>query len=159
TVADASATEAPIVIAGYMVDANGDLVKVTDARGFPELYAYTDHLLVVNQNRIGGRTYYAYDVHRRCCDAWQHDGKRIRHLEFDTVRSCTLVTDSFGAATLQRLSEAGAIVEQVDPLGYVTQSTYDDAGGFVAMFDEIGLVDETSTYDHATRSMRENDAV
>src|SRR5437870_13137665 len=149
TLADEGLTAEPIVVTRYKVDANGDLVAVTDSRGFSELYGYADHLLVAHQNRVGGRTYYAYDASRRCCCAWQHDGKRIRCLEYDSVRAYTLVTDSFGAVTLQRLNEAGLIVEQIDPLGNVNQLTYDGAGGFVAMFDEIGLVGETSTYEAA----------
>jgi RHS repeat-associated protein len=145
----------PLTLVRYEYDHHGDLVSVTDQRGFAERYRYVDHLIVAHANRLGGRTYYAYDTSRRCCASWQDGERNIRLLDYDAVRHATFVADSYGQRILQRLDEAGQIVAQVDPLGHVTESVYDDQGRHIAMFDELGLVGESETFDPQLRQRRD----
>jgi RHS repeat-associated protein len=150
--------QTPLILIHYHMGVNGDLIAVTDYRGFSQAYEYADHLLVAYQNRTGGKVYYAYDRAGRCCRSWQDDEKQIRVLDYDGIRLATLHTDSYGGRTLQRLNNGGLIVEQIDALGYSRQMHHDDNGGFIAMTDEIGLIGETTTYDPVTRQIWEREA-
>jgi len=112
----------------YAYDAEGDLVKVTDALGASWTFAYKRHLMVRETNRNGLSFYFAYDgfgSEAYCVRTWG-DGGIYDHVIDYAKGSVTIVTNSLGYKTAYKLNPIGQVVEVVDARGGTTKYEYDE---------------------------------
>ncbi len=152
-------SESSRTIAEFTYDANGDLRAVTDAAGAHWRYAYLDHLLVRQTDRIGGTFYYAYDAARRCVETWGDldgrpdpsispeapsvlaDGrtrvKGYRHVRFDYVLAgYSEVIDSTSVERFEGAPEGAIALSAVGSC--VTDIVYTEAGHVAEFADGAG---------------------
>ncbi|WP_438035926.1 DUF6531 domain-containing protein [Sorangium sp. So ce204] len=117
------------VAARYVYDARGDLCEVHDAGGAVTRYAYEDHLMVQETNRVGESYYFGYDGRdssARCVRTWGDGGLFDHVLTYDTQARVTQVEDSHGARTEYRMNDWYAVVRVREHDGAVVSYTYDD---------------------------------
>ena len=113
----------------YEYDAEGDLVRVTDARGASWRYEYVTHLLTAEWDRAGLGFYFAYDGMGEdawCVRTWGDGGIYDHAIAYDKQNHATFVTDSLGHTTSYRMNLVGLVTQIVDPLGGETRYEYDD---------------------------------
>jgi RHS repeat-associated protein len=113
----------------YSYDAEGDLVRVTDALGAAWTFAYKRHLMVRETDRNGLSFYFAYDgwgSDAYCVRTWG-DGGLYDHVIDYAKGTQTVVSNSLGHRTMYKLNPIGQVVEVVDPLGGSRKYEYDPA--------------------------------
>ena len=111
----------------YAYDADGDLVRVTDALGASWTFAYERHLMVRETNRNGLSFYFAYDgfgSDAYCVRTWG-DGGIYDHVIDYAKGVQTVVTNSLGFKTAYKLNAIGQVVEVIDAQGGSTKYEYD----------------------------------
>jgi RHS repeat-associated protein len=112
----------------YAYDAEGDLVRVTDALGASWTFAYKRHLMVRETNRNGLSFYFAYDgfgSEAYCVRTWG-DGGIYDHVIDYAKGAMTVVTNSLGSRTTYKLNPIGQVVEVVDARGGTSKYEYDE---------------------------------
>jgi RHS repeat-associated protein len=142
------------VFVRYVYDRAGDLVEVHDALGGVMRYAYRDHLLVRETNRVGLSFYFEYDNQAapergpdpaggaskdaRCLRTWGDGGIYARTLEY--ADDHTIVHDSLGAREVYFFNDDGLIVRAVDALGHEISATYDEWTTKLSETNELGRI-------------------
>jgi len=116
-----------------------DLTAVTDALGASQCFAYVEHRLVRDTNRMGLSFHFAYDAQWRAVRTWGDGGLYDNHFVYDEVLHQTEITDSLGHTTVVKLDENKLPLCEIDPLGGVTVFEYDDVGRTVAVTAPEGL--------------------
>ena len=112
----------------YDYDAEGDLVRVSDARRATWRYEYVTHLLTAETDRAGLGFYFAYDglgEDAWCVRTWGDGGIYDHAIAYDKQNRVTFVTDSLGHTTSYAMNLAGLVTKVVDPLGAATRYEYD----------------------------------
>ncbi len=138
----------------YEYDADGHLVRATDADGFHARYEYdADHRLTSDTDRSGLRFQFRYDEYGQCIESWgdypggadpsldvdlppmlasgKHPAKGIHHCVFEYLGGSTHVIDS----TFVRTYEVNSfgLLESVGDLGPApARAEYDERGFLVA---------------------------
>jgi RHS repeat-associated protein len=133
----------------YEYDALGNMTAAVDAAGNAFRYAYENHLLTAETDRLGYTFFFLWDgrdEHARCIHTYGADGLYDVQLTYQPDRtiaqfsdggvwtyrhngvSVTELVDPEGGVTQYHLDELGRVVEEVDPNGNVTQLEYDGNG-------------------------------
>jgi RHS repeat-associated protein len=125
----------------YAYDAEGDLVRVTDALGASWTFAYKRHLMVRETNRNGLSFYFAYDgfgSDAYCVRTWG-DGGIYDHVIDYAKGTQTVVTNSLGFKTIYKLNPILQVVEVMDARGGSTKYEYDERSlKLVKQTDPVG---------------------
>ncbi|MGD0123970.1 MAG: RHS repeat-associated core domain-containing protein [Terriglobia bacterium] len=141
----------------YEQDGDLDLVGWSGDCTEPVRCSYKNHLLVrVRANT--GAVNYLYDAGGRCISSFRDGDSLTRMLKYDTVRSRTLVVDSYGRRTLFTTNENGVVKSHVDANGNVTERLLDGEGGIIAGVLADGSVALGDTFDPEHRELRTPDA-
>jgi RHS repeat-associated protein len=133
-------------VAVYTYTAEGLLAEVRDALGHSTRYGYDGALMVQETDRNDVSFFWMYDgrgSRARCVRTWGlANGETIYNhkIDHDPVNRTTLVTSSYDAKTLYKLSPLGAVVEIIDALGGKTVRQLDDALRVIAETDPLGAV-------------------
>ncbi|MFO0915393.1 MAG: RHS repeat-associated core domain-containing protein [Pirellulales bacterium] len=147
-----------LIVSSYEYDDDGNLIVHQDASGSKVQYEYRDNLLVRFVNRLGGNMFFQYDDQRRCCRTWCDGGLKYRHLQFDTKRRLTVVTDGLGFQTVYAFNEAGLCTERQTPDGE-TYRTIIGANQELLWSDDIDVHNGSfRKYDQEQRSTTVTDA-
>jgi RHS repeat-associated protein len=117
----------------------GDLEAAIDELGAAHCFAYVEHHMVRDTNRMGLSFHYAYDERWRVVHTWGDGGLYDYRFAYDERLRQTEITDSSGHATVVTFDENNLPLCEVDPLGGVTIYEYDDAGRTVAIIAPEGL--------------------
>jgi RHS repeat-associated protein len=118
-------------MATYEYDDHDDLVAYVDALGNRWLYSYHDHLLISEENPLGGKEYAYYDSRRRCIATFRSDGSQSRLLAYDDRGGVTRVRNARGNTWIYRHDQNGRLVERCTPLGDAWKTYYDSTGGVI----------------------------
>jgi len=140
----------------YEYDGSGNLVRVSDSAGVVASYDYSGGRLVCERDANGFPVYAEYDGEGRCIRLYYEDGRRLQAIAYDSRRRNTLVTNSLGFSRLYRFNEAGALIEEVDPLGARTQRIYDADNRLLTVLGPDGQPVVTSVHDVKTRTTTES---
>lgn len=124
------------VLVRYVYDRAGDLVEVHDALGGVMRYAYADHLLSRETNRVGLSFHFEYDREARCFATWGDGGIYARTLEY--ADDHTIVHDALGGRDVYFFNEDGLVVRAIDALGHECSATYDKWTSKLSETDELG---------------------
>ncbi len=144
--------EQRLAVARYGYDDLSDLIFVTDAVGNEMRYAYTDHLLMQETDRVGLSFYFEYDRsddRARCLRTWGDAGIYDHRLSYQP--GLTTVTNSLGHTT-QHEHEGGLVVRRIDALGGESLTSYDYRQP-VEETDALGRV-TTRDYDYRGNEIR-----
>jgi RHS repeat-associated protein len=128
-----------ILVAAFVYDHRGDLVRSSDRSGIGTEYAYDHHRLVEVSNRKGGKYFFAYDATGAGICRWRSDGGRVRYFRRDPLKKRVEMTDSRGNRWLYKLDDKGQIIQRVDPLRRVHENVYDPNGGLLLSTLEGGV--------------------
>jgi RHS repeat-associated protein len=117
----------------------GNLEAAIDELGAAQRFAYVEHHMVRDTNRMGLSFHYAYDERWRVVHTWGDGGLYDYRFAYDERLRQTEITDSSGHTTVVTFDENNLPLCEVDPLGGVTIFEYDDAGRTVAVTGPGGL--------------------
>jgi YD repeat-containing protein len=121
-----------IVISRKLYDANGNLVKAIEAKGY----------LAASSDDVRYGTLYAYDLANRLTTVAKPEaalqGKTTETYEYNPFGERVKVTDALSNATAYEYDNGGNLIKVTDALGIVTTFGYDKAGNKVYMTDGKG---------------------
>ncbi|MGH7450191.1 MAG: RHS repeat-associated core domain-containing protein [bacterium] len=115
----------------YEYDDHDDLVAYIDALGNRWLYSYHNHLLISEENPLGGKEYACYDSRGRCLATFRPDGSQSRFLAYDDRSNVTKAQNARGNTWIYRQDQNGRLVERCNPLGDAWKTYYDSTGGVI----------------------------
>ncbi|NPC75380.1 hypothetical protein D7Y27_37720 [Corallococcus sp. AB004] len=120
------------LVARFVYDKRGFLVRVVDRVGEAASFEYDDAGRMLSEARCSGAVYvFRYDAQGRCVYAAGANRHEERTLQYDAARRKTLVADSHGHITAYEYNEAGQVTSILTPLGGKASFVYDDLGRLV----------------------------
>jgi RHS repeat-associated protein len=151
-----------VAFESYDYDEAGNLVRATDAEGYPATYAYDDeHRLTEDTDRTGLCFHFRYDAEGRCFEAWGdypgrgdpsldrdvpamlasggHKAKGVHHCVFEYLDGATHVIDSRNLRTFDH-NELGLLTQSADG-PRPARAAYDDRGFLIAQENSDGSVE------------------
>jgi len=141
----------------YMLDVNGNVVRVQDVLGrvFNRIYDPNGNLVSTTDGK-GQVTTHAYDAANQRTNTTDRTGTN-RWLTFYTLRGkVERVTDPLGHTVTNTHDAANRLIRVTDPLGQSVTNRYDANGNLVASFDKLGQR-WSKTYDRLNRVLAETD--
>jgi RHS repeat-associated protein len=125
----------------YEYDGAGDLVRGMDAYRHAFSLAYdAAHRIVRRTDQRGYSFHFAFDAHGRCIRSAGEDGLYEVRLDYRPTELRTLVTQADGGVWEYRYSEAGLLLQMVDPYGGARTYRHNDLGNVVEELDPNGDV-------------------
>ena len=121
----------------YVYDRQGDLIEAHDALGQVARWAYDDHLLVRETDRVGLSFHFEWDrATRRCVRTWGDGGIHDHRLAFEDAK--TTVTNALGFCVVAHHDDAGLVVRTIDALGHASSLERNEFHEVVASVDALG---------------------
>ena len=146
-------------LVSFRYSREGDLIEVGDALGHPFRYAYGNHLLLRETDRVGLSFYFMYDSDgpgARCLRTWGDGDLFLRDLRYDLARRRTEVVNAFGHKTIYEWNEMGVVTAETDPVGGMTKTAWGQFGDKLSVTDSKGC-STSDEYDEKGRLLSVKD--
>jgi RHS repeat-associated protein len=136
--------ETPLLRFGY--NSFGDLTEVLNSSGLPQRFDYDPEGCITRWIDRNGTEYrYSYDRAGRCVTTDGTGGYLIGRIEYDDDTRTTTVIDSYGHASVYRISKLIQVESETDRLGNITRYSWDRYDRLTSHTDPLG---RTTSYVH-----------
>ncbi|MGD8592369.1 MAG: DUF6531 domain-containing protein [Gammaproteobacteria bacterium] len=132
-------TDSPLV--EYCYNDERDLIKVIDANGNGQEFAYRYHIITKHTSKDGFNTHFEWDeytIKGKCVRNWGDNNIYNYRFKYDEVNKITRSIDARGNTCEYHYNDLGLITTQIDPEGGVSQYTYDSNGRLLSERNPIG---------------------
>ena len=122
----------------YEYDGSGDLVSVTNRKGFPATFTYdANHNLLTATDPSGVGYTYEYDANGRVIALIDGEGNRTR-MDYEPDHRREIITDSEGNPEIVTYDEKGRVISRTNALNQTTYTEYNDQGLPIRVIDYQG---------------------
>ncbi|OQP58087.1 hypothetical protein A3860_07095 [Niastella vici] len=136
------------VLASYVYNEAGDLVRIADALAQVVEVEYRYHLMIKKTDRNGQSFYWEYDSKKRCIHTWGDGGVLEGFIKYG--KGYNTVTNSLGENTTYYFDENNLCVQETDHYGNHQYTEYTEDLDLYREIDEEGNI-TGYTYDERHR--------
>ncbi len=133
------------VVTKYEYDANGNLIKKTEALGLTEqrvtTYTYDAYGNMMSEAReadevtVASTTVRTYDAFGNIATVTDPEQNQTKYLEYDVMGNPLRIEDARGKVWVNAYDDAGNLTSKTNPLGFSTQYDYDAVNNLIKVTD------------------------